>query len=65
MQLAEAVLSQINVAELIENKIIFEQPILFFKMNEGKTYKNETAQEFLSKSPVTVKGFGLNGTSIA
>jgi hypothetical protein len=34
-------------------------------MNEGKTFKNETAQEFLSKSPVTVKGFGLNGTSIA
>ena len=38
--LAEAVLAQINVPALQKRKVIFKEPLTYFKMNEGKRYQN-------------------------
>ena len=44
---------------------MFEDPVMYFKLNEGKRFYNYKAKDYLRKSPVYVKGFGYNGTSIA
>lgn len=45
--LAEAVLAQIDVPTLQKKKVIFKEPLSYFKLNEGKRYPNYFAQDYL------------------